>query len=700
MSSNPKVDIFILAIVVGCFYPAFSQTTLIPYGTPWNYSDLGQEPSSQGSLDWSDKTYNEASWPVGASQIGYGDNDEATIISDLALTAYFRYHFDVLNASSFGSLDLDLIYDDGAIVYLNGAEIWRINMPSGPATYNTFAASASTDNALATTNIGNLLVDDDNVIAVEVHQRNASSSDISFDFKLVANPAGLVNVIRGPYLQKGSGTAVTIKWRTSTATESVIRYGTSLNQLNSTASSTALKTNHEVQISGLNTNQKYYYEVANLTNTLVAASADLYFRTAPAVGARQPITAWILGDCGTGNSNARSVRDAYYNYIDQNHTDMLLFLGDNAYGSGTDSEYQFAIFENMYEEKLKNTISWSCLGNHDGASASSSSQTGPYYDIFSFPKQGECGGVPSSTEAYYSFDYGNIHFIALDSDDSNRSVGGPMYLWCQNDIQSTSADWIVAFWHHPAYTKGSHDSDSESALIQMRENFVPLLEGNGVDLVLSGHSHSYERSYFLNGHTGNSNSFNSVTHTVGANGNGDGRIDGDGAYQKTKTQTAGATYITSGSSGKTSSGSLDHEAMYYSVSALGSCVLEVDAGSMQVKFLRNTGAVEDYFTITKELDCTIGAPCDDGDMCTIDDKIGANCACLGSPIVNPPSNLTLNAGNSPLNTTYMATQSIIVNGAMTESQTLTALIAPVVTLQPTFEVMPSSEFIVMQHGCN
>ena len=79
--------------------------------------------------------------------------------------------------------------------------------------------------------------------------------------------------------------------------------------------------------------------------------------------------------------------------------------------------------------------------------------------------------------------------------DVGDSVGGPMYTWCENDIQNTNAEWIIAFWHHPPYSKGSHDSDAESSLSSMRENIIPMLEDNGVDLILSGHSHSYERSY-------------------------------------------------------------------------------------------------------------------------------------------------------------------------------------------------------------
>ena len=212
-------------------------------------------------------------------------------------------------------------------------------------------------------------------------------------------------------------------------------------------------------------------------------------------------------------------------------------------------------------------------------------------------------------EAYYSFDYANVHFIILDSHHTSREVGGAMYNWTLTDIQNTKQDWIVTLFHHPVYTKGSHDSDTEDRLIEMRQNFMPMMEANGVDLILNGHSHSYERSYFLNGHYGFANTFNpdEITkggNTVGPNGNGDGKADSDGAYQKTGVATEGAVYITTGSAGKISGGDLNHQAMSVSLNQLGSCVMEVEddgrgGQNLTVKFLRETDEVEDYFTINK-----------------------------------------------------------------------------------------------------
>jgi len=398
---------------------------------------------------------------------------------------------------------------------------------------------------------------------------------------------------------------MTIKWRTQTNKPSKINYGLSAGVLTNTANVPGNRKNHEVEITGLTANTVYHYEIDNATSTNVNLSSGLTFKTYPAIGTPTPLRAWVLGDCGTADINARKVRNSYNNTSLGLHTDMILFLGDNAYPNGTDAEYQAAVFENMYEENLKNTVSWATLGNHDGSSANSNTQSGPYYDIFSFPTAGESGGAASGTEAYYSYDFGNIHFIVLDSYESSRAIGGAQYNWAFNDIQNTNADWIIAFWHHPPYTKGSHNSDNENILIQMRQNFLPMLESCGVDLVLSGHSHSYERSYYLQDHYGNSSTFDPLIHTIDGNGNGDGdgRIDGDGIYCKNMIANSGkgsgTVYITSGSSGKISGGALNHAAMYAGINSLASSIIEIDGYELDLTTIDEDQNVIDYFTIHK-----------------------------------------------------------------------------------------------------
>jgi hypothetical protein len=406
-------------------------------------------------------------------------------------------------------------------------------------------------------------------------------------------------LVRSPYLQNGSTSAVTVRWRTSTATDSVVRYGTAAGSLTQTVSVTGTRTEHEVRLTGLGANTTYFYSVGSTATTL-ASGTDYFFVTAP-TGAK-PTRVWVLGDPGTGSSSQTAVRNAYYSFTGTRHTDLWLMLGDNAYSVGSDSEYTSKLF-NIYPTMLRKSVLWPTYGNHDADSSDSASQTGPYYAQHTLPKQGEAGGVASGTEAYYSFDYGNIHFICLDSSETSRSATGAMANWLRSDLAANTKDWTIAFWHHPPYSKGSHNSDSETALIEMRTNFLPILESYGVDLVLGGHSHAYERSYFINGHYGNSSTFNSSMIVQ----SGNGRTDGNGAYTKTavgQIPNSGAVYTVAGSSGQISGGTLNHAAMFLSLNVLGSVVLDFDGGRLDVQFIDSTGARRDYFTIDK----TGGAP--------------------------------------------------------------------------------------------
>ncbi len=410
----------------------------------------------------------------------------------------------------------------------------------------------------------------------------------------LATVAEAQTLTRGPYLQQGAPTEVTVRWRTSSAANSRVRYGTAPGSLTQVRDDAASVTEHAVRLTGLSADTTYYYSVGSSSAVLAGGDSNHFFVTSPAVGTPKPTRIWVLGDAGTATSSQAAVRDAYYAYTGTRHTDLWLMLGDNAYSDGTDAEYQEAVFD-IYPTMLRKSVLWSTFGNHDGHSASSSTQTGPYYSVFTFPKSGEAGGTASGTEAYYSFDYGNLHIVNLDSEGSSLSSTGAMANWLRSDLASTAQDWLVVMFHHPPYSKGSHDSDAESKLVSMRQVFNPILEAAGVDLVLSGHSHSYERSYLIDGHYGTSLTF-SAAHKV------DGGIGRDpDPYAKPDGLAAnqGAVYAVAGSSGKVSGGALNHPAMVVSLNLLGSMVIDVAGNRMDVKFLRETGAVDDSFSIVK-----------------------------------------------------------------------------------------------------
>jgi len=336
--------------------------------------------------------------------------------------------------------------------------------------------------------------------------------------------------------------------------------------------------------------------------TLAGPDTNTYFYTSPPIGSRKPVRILVLGDPGTRKVEQKLVREAYFRYAAARPADLWLMLGDNAYSTGTDTEYQGSIFQ-AYPTLLRTSVVWPTLGNHDAGSANSATQSGIYYDIFTLPTQGQAGGVMSGTEAYYSFNHGNVHLICLDSASSDRTTNGPMLKWLKADLAANRQDWCIAYWHHQPYTKGSHDSDNEKEaegiMRDMRTVLVPALEDGGVDLVLNGHSHAYERSYLLDLHYGRSGTLEDDQNIAS---NNDGREDGWGVYYKPTAGPAeheGTVYMVAGSSGQISGGKLLNPAMYAGLNVLGSVVLDFNGLRLDSRFVDTNSLVRDHFTIFK-----------------------------------------------------------------------------------------------------
>ena len=423
-------------------------------------------------------------------------------------------------------------------------------------------------------------------------------------FLVAAAETNVPKVVRGPYLQLGRPDSMVIRWRTDQPTSSEVKFGTVANKLDRAVTIKGKSTEHVIQLSSLTSSTTYHYSVWGDDKVQAGGGGKPFsFTTSPIAGTRGKVRIWALGDSGTANTNAAAVRDAYERYAGTGRTDVMLMLGDNAYPDGTDAEYQKAIFQ-MYTNTLPKVVLWPTLGNHDARSASSSTQSGPYYDNFTLPTLAQAGGLASGTEAYYSFDYANIHFVCLDSEDSGRAVSGAMLTWLKRDLASTRQDWMIAYFHHPPYTKGSHDSDnvrdSGGRMRDMRETVLPILEQAGVDLVLTGHSHSYERSFLVDGHYGKSKTLEGRM----IKDRGDGREDGEGVYRKQGPGLKGhqgTVYTVAGSSGQTSGGKLNHPVMFLSLNVLGSLVLDVEAGQLTSRFLDDRGETRDWYTMRKVL---------------------------------------------------------------------------------------------------
>lgn len=409
---------------------------------------------------------------------------------------------------------------------------------------------------------------------------------------------------RAPYLQMATPTSTVVVWRTEEVSQGEVRYGRDPALLDRSIRDRSLTIQHEVRIDDLTPGERVWYAVFDGHGNQLAGGADYFIDPIPAE--QEHVRVWVVGDSGTGTAFQTQTRDAMATHLGEDRADLFVHVGDMAYSSGTTREFD-ENFYGIYTETLRNTPIWPAIGNHEGRESNSLRETGPYYDGYVLPTAGEAGGLASGTEAYYSFDVGPVHFIALDSQGVDRRPNSPMMTWLRQDTAATDQPWMVAFWHHPPYTDGSHDSDVEFQHIEMRENAVPILEEAGVDLVLGGHSHIYERSYLIDG------AYETPTTGQGILDRGSGRPGADGPYEKEPgVANDGALYVVAGHGGTGNSGRGAHPVMAFDDLMNGSVILDIHPERLTIRNVRMNGIVSDEAVLVKGDALVLVEP--DGDL--------------------------------------------------------------------------------------
>lgn len=189
------------------------------------------------------------------------------------------------------------------------------------------------------------------------------------------------------------------------------------------------------------------------------------FRTAPA-SAAAPVRFLAFGDSGEGGPDQRALAQWMFDVP----AELIVHTGDVAYDDGTLGQYEDNVF-GIYHQLLRNLPFYPAAGNHDYRTM----QGGPFRQVFSLP----------GSERWYSFDHGSVHFVALDTEADYKTQAR----WLADDLAKTSLPWRVVYLHRPPYSSGSHGSDTG-----LRRALAPVLEAGGVQLVLTGHDHDYERT--------------------------------------------------------------------------------------------------------------------------------------------------------------------------------------------------------------
>jgi 3',5'-cyclic AMP phosphodiesterase CpdA len=310
-------------------------------------------------------------------------------------------------------------------------------------------------------------------------------------------PPPAATLVRQPFLQQMTSTSVKIVWTTRELMSGAVQVRTGV-----AAPTTYHATSTRFTAAATGTAADYYQYVADVEGlqpsttynyTLQMNGANLTNGTDRLVTAPAPGTATTrfiaFGDSGVGSPE----QYALARLMAADRFDFLMHLGDIVYGSSattgpaTHTGYQNWFFD-VYRDILRGKPVFPTIGNHDDAIGAGRA----YRDVFVLPEEGASATYPDHAERFYSFDYGPVHFVSLDTETAflDTARRQAQIAWLQGDLAATTREWKVVFFHRPPYSTGfEHGSD-----LTIRSVFSPIFEQNGVQLVLSGHDHDYERT--------------------------------------------------------------------------------------------------------------------------------------------------------------------------------------------------------------
>jgi acid phosphatase type 7 len=282
---------------------------------------------------------------------------------------------------------------------------------------------------------------------------------------------GETTLRRTPYLQQVTATSALVVFTSAPESEVTIDVtrpdGTLVTSLPAQRDeSVALEAAWQgyVRLDGLGPSSTYCYTLRGLTERTG-------FRTAPAPESTDPVRFVAFGDSGTGSSGQYAVMEQIMTVP----FDLVLHTGDVAYESGRLSQIERTFF-GVYGALSRSFAITPVSGNHDYATEGAK----PFRDVFMLPENGGPGG----NERWFSFDWGQVHFVGLDTE----RMGSEQAAWLAEDLARSTKPWKIAYAHRPPFSSGHHGSSAA-----FRAYFHPILAKYGVQLVLNGHEHNYER---------------------------------------------------------------------------------------------------------------------------------------------------------------------------------------------------------------
>ena len=284
---------------------------------------------------------------------------------------------------------------------------------------------------------------------------------------------------REPYVQGVTATSAVVTWMSKEPGAGVVKYGKAP-ELGWEEVDRQTGRRHAVAIADLEPGSTYHYRVEGVGESWLRGS----FRTALA-NEDSGFSFAVVGDSGSGGKGQRAVA----RLLGLLKPELILHTGDVVYPDGKERHYDRRFFE-PYRELIRDVPVFPVLGNHDVRKGNGAA----FLENFHPPL-----GSPGSTKRYYSFDWGDAHFVALDSELYYNDKGSSterQRVFLERDLISTRKRWKIAFLHRSPYGSSRHGGDE-----MVRYDLEPLFAKYGVDLVFAGHDHVYERTVPIRGVT-------------------------------------------------------------------------------------------------------------------------------------------------------------------------------------------------------
>lgn len=358
-----------------------------------------------------------------------------------------------------GVTAVDEVHDDDAVVPPSDATAAPVNAEPANATHVPLASAASSGPRVP-----------------------PSPGSVAAFRRLCGEPVlterGKAEIARAPYLQRPTA-ATSILYRRSVESEEldeveITEPDGSFVQIVPTRVDPGAPDGlqRRADIEGLSPDTAYCYSLIGLTSRVG-------FRTPPAPESDTPVRFAVFGDSGDGSSDQQAVRDALL----RRNVDLVLHTGDIAYERGTFGQFERNYFQ-IYRTLIASVPLIPVSGNHEY----NSPDAVPYREVFALPEN----GGPDATERWFSYDWGNVHFVGLDTE----RVGPEQSAWLDRDLQANAGRWTVVYLHRPPYSSGQHGGAENVAAA-----FVPVLRRHHVPIVFTGHDHDYERTLPIDGVT-------------------------------------------------------------------------------------------------------------------------------------------------------------------------------------------------------